>query len=182
MMFQPRALHLILAAACTLAGCSSRSSAPNEKGAGGNSTDTTGAARTGCNLDALGLGAATSVPAWKPPAGCTARGGTGNLAIAIATEAEFAEMFGCAEGVTSGIDFGRHQLILQHRSLSPAATGGEIVDDGTTVTYLTHFRIPCPDERPPMPIGYAVTYLLPAGAARTFAESSCTLGGQPRCR
>lgn len=177
-----RALFLMVVAALASTGCTPKSSAPSTNGvddaaaAGGSTT------RTGCDLVALGLGAAKPLPAWQPPAGCTVRDGTGQGNVPIRSEEAFAARFDCADGITSEIDFSQHELIAQDRTLSPASTGGEIVDDGTTVTYVTHFRPNCPDDPRPMPMQYTVSYLVPTGATRTFADASCTVGPQRTCK
>jgi hypothetical protein len=40
---------------------------------------------------------------------------------------------------------------------------------------VSRFRNPCPDDPRPMPMPFTVTYLLPAGAKRDFAETTCTV-------
>ena len=152
-------------------------------GAGTTTTADAGtAASAGCDLAALGLGSAKAVPFWQPPAGCEAIGGPAPATIPVASEQEFAVQFTCAGGVTSGIDFARDQIVVQHRHLSPASAGGEVVDDGTTVTFVTHYRHNCPDDPRPMPMEYSATFLIPAGAKRAFADTYCTVGVQPKCK
>ena len=133
-----------------------------------------------CDLAALGLGSARNVPAWTPPVACKQSDGAGAAGI-VRTEEGFRARFICANGASSGIDFQQNQLVVQVRTLSPAGVGGEIADDGKTVTYVSHFRRNCPDEPRPMPMGYTVMFLLPAGADRQFADASCTVGAQPSC-
>src|SRR5688500_9961053 len=99
--------------------------------------------RSACTPAKLGLGAATPVPMWKPPAGCRApTGGSGQSPIT--SEQEFTDAFSCDTPTASGIDCTQHQLIVDQRDLSPAGVGGEAFDDGAKVTYVSHFRSPCP--------------------------------------
>ena len=93
----------------------------------------------------------------------------------MASEQEFAQAFVCKGTTPSGIDFKKDQLVVDNRQLSPAGAGGAIYDDGSTVTYVSYFRNPCPGDPQPMPMPYTVTYLLPAGAQRAFAEKTCTV-------
>lgn len=135
-------------------------------------------AAEGCDLAALGLGAGHEVPAWTLPAGCTATGG--DLAGTVTSEKDFAARWTCTGA--SGIDFAKDQLVIESRSLSPAEVGGQVVDDGKTVTFVHHFRQTCPEDPRPMPMGTTVMYLLPAGAQRAHADASCTVGPPRTCR
>jgi len=58
---------------------------------------------------------------------------------------------------------------------SPASIGLAVLDDGTTVTLLTRFRAPCPDDPLPMPMQSFVGFWLPKGATRAWRESNCTV-------
>jgi len=161
------------------AGCTRKSaSAVGDGSARGDS----GAAKAGeCDLAPLGLASATQVPTWKAPAGCSFNAG-GDARGPIRSEEEFRAAFTCTGTAASSIDFAQHQLVVQSRTLSPAAIGGLIVDDGTKVTYVERFREPCPSEYPPMPVPYQVMFLLPADATREFAEASCNVHGTSHCR
>lgn len=131
-----------------------------------------------CAPAQLGLGAARQLQPWAAPAECTARNG-GPAPTAITSEQAFAERFTCPAGAKSGVDFTKQQLMVADRTLSPAGAGTTIVDDGTTVTFIQRERSPCPGDPLPMPIGYTLGFVLPAGAERKFADRSCTL--PPSC-
>lgn len=160
---------LLLVATCA---CSARTRASDGSG------DSAGqeAADAPCAPATLGLADATVIPSWRPPPGCTyTGGGADGTRVLVTSDAELAQHFTCAEGAASGLDFAASQLVVETRSLSPAGVGGEVVDDGRTVTYISRFRSPCPDDPMPYPMNVSVFYLLPAGQSREFAEASCTL-------
>lgn len=92
-------------------------------------------------------------------------------ATPIRSEDAFHADFQCT--APSGVDFGKFELHVVMRTLSPAGVGTQVVDDGATVTLVSLYRDPCPRERPPMPIQVPVAYLLPTGAVRNVAERSC---------
>lgn len=131
-----------------------------------------------CSPSLLGLGAARTLKPWAAPTECTGRTAGGGLGT-IASEAAFAKRFSCPRGVASGIDFDKLQLMVEDRTLSPAGAGTIIVDDGATVTFIERMRSPCPGDPQPMPIGYTLGFLLPAGADRKFATRNCTM--PPQC-
>ncbi|MBK8235243.1 MAG: hypothetical protein IPK74_06790 [Deltaproteobacteria bacterium] len=131
-----------------------------------------------CSPSLLGLSAARPLKPWAAPTECTGRSGPAGLGT-IASEAAFAKRFSCPRGVASGIDFGKLQLMVEDRTLSPAGAGTIIVDDGATVTFIERMRSPCPGDPQPMPIGYTLGFLLPAGADRKFATRNCTM--PPQC-
>jgi hypothetical protein len=126
---------------------------------------------SGCNLASIGLGAARPAPAFDIPSGCSPRPGLD--ASPIRSEEAFHAALQCT--APSGVDFTRFELHVVMRTLSPAGLGTQVVDDGTTVTLVSLYRDPCPNEPPPMPMQVPVAYLLPAGAGavRTAAERSC---------
>ncbi len=131
-----------------------------------------------CSPSLLGLGAARTLKPWAAPTECTGRTAGGGLST-IASEAAFAKRFSCPRGTASGIDFDKLQLMVEDRTLSPAGAGTIIVDDGATVTFIERMRSPCPGDPQPMPIGYTMGFLLPAGAERKFATRNCTM--PPQC-
>ncbi|HWB81544.1 MAG TPA: hypothetical protein VG755_41570 [Nannocystaceae bacterium] len=131
-----------------------------------------------CAPSQLGLGAARQLPPWAAPTGCTAKSGA-NEPTAVTSEAEFAARFECPKGTTSGLDFTKQQLMVQDKMLSPAGAGTTIVDDGSKVTFIERDRSPCPGDPQPMPMGYTLGFVLPAGAERSYATRSCTL--PPKC-
>jgi hypothetical protein len=132
-----------------------------------------------CAPSQLGLGAAQQLQPWAAPQGCTAKSGA-NEPTAITSEPGFAERFECPKGTKSGIDFGKQQLMVQDKMLSPAGAGTTIVDDGKKVTFIERQRSPCPGDPQPMPIGFTLGFVLPAGAERSYETRACTL--PPSCK
>src|SRR5690606_6529134 len=101
-----------------------------------------------CSAAALGLGQASPLNSWQPPAGCTPRdAGTGT----VRGEAELAERLECPAGTAAGVDFSRHALLSVSHTLSPAEVGLIAFDDGATITLVTRQRSPCPDDPRPTP-------------------------------
>jgi hypothetical protein len=92
--------------------------------------------------------------------------------LEIRSEETYAQTFKCGP---SGIDFTLNELVVSTRTLSPAGEGGDIVDDGKTVTFINVFRMPCPGAPMARPMDYDIEFLLPAGSPRTFAETGCAL-------
>lgn len=131
-----------------------------------------------CAPSQLGLGAARQLAPWAAPAECTARTGAPGPTT-ITSEDGFAKRFSCPKGTKSGLDFAKQALVVEDRTRSPAGAGTTIVDDGATVTFIERDRSPCPGDPQPMPIGYTLGVVLPAGAERTYATRSCTL--PPSC-
>jgi hypothetical protein len=128
-----------------------------------------------CDLATLGLGAAHVVPMYEPPAACSRPGNSG-ARDPIRSEAQFRAAFTCPPGVGSGIDFDRDQLMVQQQMMSPMGVGGEVVDDGKTVSYVPHERIPCAGEPHLEPMDVEVMYLLPAGSEREYQRvGGCTV-------
>lgn len=125
----------------------------------------------GCDLHALGLGASKRLPAWLPPPGCSFAGASG----AAHTEAELQARMHCTTPTASGVDFGTSHIVVASRTLSPASVGTDIIDDGTTITFLSKQRANCPDDPLPMPMTQNLAYLLPAGASRGSADRACTI-------
>jgi hypothetical protein len=132
-----------------------------------------------CAPSQLGLGAARQLQPWAAPAECTAKSG-GSGPTAITSEQAWAERFECPKGTKSGIDFAKQQLMVDDKTLSPAGAGTTIVDDGTKITFIERQRSPCKGDPQPMPIGFTLGFLLPAGAERTYETRACTL--PPSCK
>jgi hypothetical protein len=93
----------------------------------------------------------------------------------VRSESELAAVISCAVPAPSGIDFTRNKLVVVTRMLSPAGMGTDVLDDGTTVTFVARERRPCPNDPLPMPISYTIAFLLPADAPRAFADRSCAV-------
>jgi hypothetical protein len=127
-----------------------------------------------CSADALKLKAKALAP-WKLPERCTARTSARGV---LKTKAELDGAFECEKGVSLGVDLAKSALVRVPWMMSPAAAGLIAYDDGTLITLVTKFRQPCPNDPHAMPIGLTNYYLLPAGAARDFAETNCTLPKQ----
>ena len=123
-----------------------------------------------------GLDAARPVTMWTMPTGCTRSSNNGGSPPAIAhDEAELRAQVTCPAGVTLGVDFAQHEVVIRDSMMSPAYAGGSIVDDGQKVTFVTRFRMPCTQGAHPMPGSMTASFLLPAGATREFAEATCTM-------
>jgi hypothetical protein len=81
----------------------------------------------------------------------------------------------CEAGTAAVMDLGGQDLVVVRYEISPASTGLEVYDDGTTVTFATRFRQPCPNDPHPMPMQQIFGFMLPKGEARTWREANCTL-------
>lgn len=117
----------------------------------------------------------TKLVAFKPPAGCTPKGGDRTPHL-ITDEADAKPNLECKDPKTKlGVDFKKHSLLVTARSMSPAQVGLDVYDDGKVVTFVGRDRSPCKGDPQPMP-GPSTTFLyqLTTGA-RTFAEGSCTV-------
>jgi hypothetical protein len=130
-----------------------------------------------------GLEASHVVAPFALPTGCRFTSG-GDLAAprVVHTMDELAAAYACDPTVSPSpitIDLATSELHVVERMLSPAYGGGEIRDDGATVTFVTRFRSPCPDDPRPVPSPDAFAFVLPRGETRTFREATCTL--PPRC-
>ena len=122
-----------------------------------------------CDPASLGLGGAKPVT-YAPPPGCRTQVETD---APINDEATFHAAFACS--AASGIDFSQSELHVVMRTLSPASVGVDVVDDGTTLTFVSRQRNPCPSEYPPMPIEVAVAYVTPIAAERAIGQAMCSV-------
>jgi hypothetical protein len=141
---------------------------------GASTTPRSNAAEAACEPRALGLGDAKPVTIWKAPAGCTPKVSAG-APILVRSDAEFSAQYTCTGGAGAGVDFATQALVLSARSLPPAGVGTSIVDDGAKVTFISRQRSPCPSDPRPMPVSVVYGFVLPAGAARTFGDSMCSV-------
>jgi hypothetical protein len=114
---------------------------------------------------------AKRVTLWKVPEACERKGGSGT--VTIKSEAELKAHFDCKS--PSGIDWKTQSLVIMYRSMSPAYAGNDVLDDGKKVTVVEKFRNNCPKDPLPMPAPYTLTFLLPAGATRTFVNANCNV-------
>jgi hypothetical protein len=143
--------------------------------AGDGSSTTTSPATvdaSACTPAKLGIPDAKPLAIWKAPEGCERKGGSGM--VTIKNEEELRAHFDC-KGAPTGIDFARQSLVVAYRTMSPAAAGNDVLDDGQKVTIVNKFRSPCPSDPQPMPVPYTLSFLVPASAPRTFGETSCNV-------
>ncbi len=124
-----------------------------------------------CGAAALGLGAATALPAWTPHDGCTASGHGNEL---VRDAAGLSERLQCPAGAESAFDFSRGQLLSVAYTLSPAGAGVQVYDDGKALTVVTRQRTPCPGGPMPMPMSVTAWFRVPAGE-RTIGAAICTI-------
>jgi hypothetical protein len=134
-------------------------------------TASTTADPSACTPAKLGLPDAKPLALWRVPEGCARKGGSGM--VTIKSEEELKAHFDC-KGPT-GIDFATQSLILSYRTLSPAGAGNDVLDDGKKITIVNKFRSPCPNDPLPMPAPFTLSFLVPAGAERTFGETTCNV-------
>jgi hypothetical protein len=113
---------------------------------------------------------AKPLPAWRAPAGCTIKTMGQQM---LKTSAELASNVSCT-GAAAEFPAGSW-LLVSSRTMSPAYAGTELYDDGKTLTFVTRQRSPCPTDPRPMPMSTQLAFVVPAGAERSFAESTCTM-------
>ena len=107
-------------------------------------------------------------------------GGNGPASL-VKSEAELRALLTCGDaGPKPAIDFAKQSLVLQERTMSPASAGTAVYDDGKTITLVNSFRGSCPGDPLPMPMGFTLAVLVPAGGKRTFREVSCNV--ETRCK
>ncbi len=163
---------LALAPALALFALGCPRSSPPKAGDGGSATS------KACEPQTLGLGDAKPVLPWKAPEGCTPHL-SGEGPVVVRSDVELGAYYTCTGGTPPTVDFKTHELVLSSRVLPPAGVGTSIVDDGAKVTFISRQRQNCPNDPHPMPMSVVHAFLLPAGAARTFGNASCTL--EARC-
>lgn len=141
-------------------------------GACGNPTKPPSTTSDPCDPTALNLPSAKPLPALALAGECAFTG-----TQLLKSEAEARERFACAVGK---VDWSKQSVVVTRRMLSPAMVGFDALDDGAKITFVSRQRSPCPDDPRPMPIEQTHAYVVPAGADRTFAETSCTV--PTKCR
>ncbi len=123
--------------------------------------------------DTCAVAGAKQLPAWPVPQGCSVK--ASSEPTWIRTDADLAAYLPCGPEVPE-FDFPAPPLVAVQRTLSPATVGIDAYDDGTTITWVSRQRNPCPGEYPPMPV--PVSYVFVASGAtgdRAYAESTCTV-------
>lgn len=125
-----------------------------------------------CGAKALRLEPAKIADRWQIPIGCLrAQGGP-----RVQSEAEFKAAFTCPQGVSSGVDWSKQQLVVTTQSLSPAGVGWSVFDDGRALTIVSKFRKNCPGDPMPMPMSVPVVSAIPAGEPmRELESATCTV-------
>jgi hypothetical protein len=133
-----------------------------------------------CSPSALRLPGAIRLTTWTPPERCAPRDPGSGRAV-LRTQAEVDANLECPKGTALGVDLAKHSIVKVSWMMSPAAVGLDALDDRKTLTLVTRFRSPCPNDPHPMPMTTTLWYLLPAGGAeRTFGEANCTI--ETKCR
>jgi hypothetical protein len=155
-----RRVVILVVAGVTAVGCSKSGSTPKASGP------------DPCSAAAMKLGSATKLTPHQLPDACTANVPEGDARIVTSIEAA-GETFACPGAVV--LDFATTGLAVTRRTLSPATVGVDAYDDGKTVTWVTRFRSPCPNDPHPMPVPATLLYLLPNPGERAFAEANCTV-------
>jgi hypothetical protein len=131
--------------------------------------------RTPDTCVATGRSLGKKLTAWKPPAGCTVKGGA-HAPKLLASDADARAHVACEDPKASlGIDFAKQQLVVTARSFSPAQVGLDVYDDGKQITFVSRQRSPCKNDPRPMP-GPDTTFVFETtGGTRTFADGSCNV-------
>jgi hypothetical protein len=131
-------------------------------------------AKDPCSAGALGLGEAKPVVRFDLPTGCSARA-QGGAPVVIGSDAERDEKLECPPDMRPKLDFGAQALVIAQLDQSPATVGFDVLDDGKTVTFVSHFRPSCPGDPLPMPIQVTRSFVVSPNAPRTFGQARCTL-------
>lgn len=110
------------------------------------------------------------------PRECTfTAGGSFAAPRVLHTEEELAAAITCQGSVPPSIDMAVSDVYVVAYTMSPASTGVLTFDDGATLTFVSRFRQPCPDDPMPMPMNATFAFTMPKNASRTYAEANCTL-------
>ncbi|MCA9534268.1 MAG: hypothetical protein KC593_11335 [Myxococcales bacterium] len=144
---------------------------------GAHGTTTSGATEPlTCTVD--GLAGAELRPPLVLPAGCAfTQGGTVTAPRVLRTAEEVLAALSCPQTdlAALGIDPTQHDVYVLGYTMSPASAGQSVYDDGQTLTYVSRFRPPCPNDPMPMPMNATVAWLMPKDATRATREASCSL-------
>lgn len=110
------------------------------------------------------------------PRECTfTNGGSTRAPRVLRTADELAASIVCQGALPPAINVATQDVYVVTYTMSPASTGLVTFDDGATLTFVSRFRQPCPDDPMPMPMNSTFAFTLPKGATRAYAEASCTL-------
>lgn len=144
---------------------------------GAHGTTTSGATEPlTCTVD--GLAGAELRPPLRLPVGCSfAQGGTVTAPRVLRTAEEVLGALSCPETdlAALGIDPSQQDVYVLGYTMSPASAGQSVYDDGQTLTYVSRFRPPCPNDPMPMPMNVTMAWLMPKDATRATREASCSL-------
>jgi hypothetical protein len=128
-----------------------------------------------CSAASLKLGAAKELTVWQPPKGCTAKPGARGERV-LKKQADIDAAFVCEKGTALGVDAAKQALVVVHWTMSPAAGGLAVFDDGAKLTVVTKFRPNCPKDPHPMPMEATTWFTIaPGGPERTFGTATCSL-------
>ena len=124
-----------------------------------------------------GVANAHAVTFTSLPTGCRfTRVGSPEAPALITAADDLASVTHCADGSVPPLDLSTNDVYVYSFSMGPAYAGGEVVDDGATVTMIERDRPPCPNDPMPYPMPSSIyALLLPHGATRTFRQLACSL-------
>lgn len=139
------------------------------------SSETRATTRRTCTVP--GLENATRIEPLTLPSGCrfAVTGGPPTAPFVVRDAEGFAAALTCDGATPPAIDLATSDLYLVSYTMSPASTGMEPRDDGTTVTLVTRFRQPCDGDPLPMPMNGTLAFTMPKNSTRSFREANCTL-------
>lgn len=110
------------------------------------------------------------------PPGCTfTNGGSTRAPRVLRTADELTASIACQGAPPPSIDMATHDVYVVTYTMSPAGTGLVTFDDGATLTFVSRFRQPCPDDPMPMPMNATFAFTMPKDATRVYAEANCTM-------
>jgi len=157
-----------------VAACSSKK--PSSTGGSGSSGSSEVVAKDPCSAQELGLTGATELKRWEPSNGCDIE--RPPVPKVLNDLKEVGAALDCSKMGGGGppLEFDG-PVVVTSRSFSPAQTDLKAFDDGTTITFVSVQRSPCPNDPRPMPgpvQGFAFGPLA-SGGSRTFADRACTV-------
>lgn len=168
----------MLGLALSSAGCGASGASTEAPPHTGTATESTATTTSTCMPP--DLASAHELELVRLPAGCSFVGaGTFSAPRVVSDEAALASAIECTGASSASLDLAAGDLVIAGYTMSPAFGGLAIVDDGSTVTFVTRDRPPCPDDPMPMPMpASALAFRLPHGSSRTFAQRACTLASR----
>lgn len=163
-----------LAVLLLVAACSSK-----KPSGAGNGSSTEVAAKDPCSPQELGLAGATELERWEPSNSCSIE--RPPIPKVLNDLDEVGAALDCSRigGGGPKLEFDG-PVVVTSASFSPAQTDFRAFDDGTTVTFVSVLRTPCPGDPRPMPspiqaFGFGP---LASGGSRAFADRACTMPAQ----